>query len=107
VSHVVINAITVPADQADELAARFAGRAGMVEQAEGFESFDLLRPLGGREQWLVVTRWRDEESFQAWVNSAAFGRGHGGGGHGGHGSPSPVATMSEMWSFSVEQSVRR
>jgi heme-degrading monooxygenase HmoA len=102
VSHVVINAITVPADQADELAARFAGRAGMVEKADGFESFDLLRPLGGRDQWLVVTRWKDEESFQAWMSSASFGKGH------GSASPgvAPVASASEVWSFSVEQSVR-
>jgi heme-degrading monooxygenase HmoA len=106
-SHVVINAITVPAAHADELAARFAGRAGLVENAEGFESFDLLRPADGREQWLVVTKWRDEASFQAWMSSAAFGHGHGAsrpeGEHGsGHGQ-GPVSTASEVWSFSVEQ----
>jgi len=105
-SHVVINAITVPAERADELAGRFAGRAGMVEKADGFEQFDLLRPADGREQWLVVTRWRNEESFHAWLNSSAFGAGHGSAGaasaHGG-----PVSTGSEMWAFSVEQSVRQ
>lgn len=101
-SYVVINAITVPADRADELAARFAGRAGMVEKSDGFEQFDLLRPADGREQWLVVTRWRDEAAFRAWMESAAFGQGHGsaGGQHGG-----PVSTSSELWTFAVEQHV--
>jgi len=78
-SYVVINAITVPAGQSDELARRFASRAGMVEQSDGFEQFDLLRPADGRDQWLVITRWRDEEAFQAWMTSASFGQAHGGG----------------------------
>ena len=43
-SIVKINAITVPSERFDEFAERFASRAGKVEEAEGFESFDLLRP---------------------------------------------------------------
>ena len=68
---VKINAITVPADSGDELARRFAGRAGAVDEQDGFEGFELFQPTDGRTTWLVVTRWRDEESFQAWVNSGA------------------------------------
>ena len=37
-----INAITVPADTGDELAHRFASRAGAVDNAAGFEGFELL-----------------------------------------------------------------
>ena len=99
-SVVKINAITVPADRADELAGRFAARAGQVEQAEGFEEFQLLRPTDGRRQWLVVTTWRDEEAFQAWVSSPAFAHGHAGADrpapHGG-----PVSVSSELWSYEV------
>ena len=75
-----INAITVPADSGDELARRFAARAGAVDDQDGFEGFELLKPTDGRTTWLVVTRWRDEEAFQAWVNvqrvrpRAPFGR---------------------------------
>ena len=47
-----------------------------VDNADGFEGFELLKPTDGREQWLVVTRWRDEESFQAWLNSDSFAHGH-------------------------------
>ena len=116
-SYVVINAITVPAAQADELAKRFAGRAGMVESADGFEHFELLRPADGREQWLVMTTWCDEAAFEAWRASASFGQahaegrpagghpgGHPGGAAGGHGAGQPpVSTTSEIWSFTVEQ----
>ena len=57
-----INAITVPEEAGDELAQRFAARAGAVDGQEGFEGFELLRPTDDRRQWLVVTRWRDDET---------------------------------------------
>ncbi len=95
-----INAITVPAESGDELAQRFAARAGAVDGQDGFEGFELLRPTDERNQWLVVTRWRDEASFQGWVSSAAFSHGHAGAdrpaAHGG-----PVAVTSELWSYEV------
>src|SRR5690242_10231893 len=93
-SVVKINVLTVPAEMREHLEQRFAGRAGMVEQADGFEWFELLRPVEGTDTYLVYTRWRSEEDFQAWQSSAAFGAGHaqaagdrpaGSGGQGGHG----------------------
>jgi heme-degrading monooxygenase HmoA len=95
-----INAITVPDDAGDELAKRFAARAGAVDGQDGFEGFELLQPTDGRNQWLVVTRWRDEASFDAWVQSPAFTHGHAGTSrpapHGG-----PVSVASELWSYEV------
>jgi heme oxygenase (mycobilin-producing) len=119
-----INAITVSADGGDELARRFAARAGAVDNQDGFEGFELLRPTDERTTWLVVTRWRDEASFEAWRTSPAFGAGHrgaGGAGHGDHGGHGhgadgaaaghghghgegeqrPVAVSSELWSFEI------
>lgn len=106
-----INAITVPAEGGDELARRFAARAGAVDNQDGFEGFELLRPTDGRTTWLVVTRWRDEAAFEAWRTSPAFGAGHrhAGGqqpsdGHGagqGGGEQRPVAVASELWSFEI------
>ena len=65
-----INAITVPPDSGDELAHRFAARAGAVDNQDGFEGFELLKPTDERTTWLVVTRWRDEESFAAWLSTS-------------------------------------
>jgi heme-degrading monooxygenase HmoA len=104
-----INAITVDPSSGDELAHRFAARAGAVDDQDGFEGFELLKPTDDRTTWLVITRWRDEESFDAWVTGPAFGHGHGGGqGHGhGHGdggegkAPRPVGVSSELWSYVV------
>jgi heme-degrading monooxygenase HmoA len=103
-----INAITVPAEGGDELARRFAARAGAVDDQDGFQGFELLRPTDERTTWLVVTRWRDEESFRAWTSSPAFGHGHGrpsaGEGPGqGEGGPAqrPVGMSAELWSYEV------
>ncbi|MET1132925.1 MAG: antibiotic biosynthesis monooxygenase [Aeromicrobium sp.] len=97
-----INAITVPQSSGDELAHRFAKRAGAVDGQDGFEGFELLKPTDDREQWLVVTRWRDEESFQAWLNSPAFGHGHRSESERAGGeAPKPVSTHSEVWNYEV------
>ena len=125
-SIIKINAITVPADSGDELAQRFAARAGAVDGQDGFEGFELLKPTDERTTWLVVTRWRDEAAFEAWLSSPAFAHGHrseGGGEGGGHpgassghpgasgghpgaegghpGGERPVAVASEVWSYEV------
>ena len=75
-SVIKINAITVDPESGDELAHRFAARAGAVDAQEGFEGFELLKPTDDRNTWLVVTRWRDEEAFNAWLTSPAFAHGH-------------------------------
>jgi heme oxygenase (mycobilin-producing) len=51
-----------------------------------------------RAQWLVITRWRDEESF----GSESFAHGHRAVAEGQGGSaPQPVARHSEVWSYIV------
>ena len=101
-----INAITVPADSGDELAQRFAARAGAVDGQAGFEGFELMKPTDAdRHTWLVVTRWADEESFQTWVSSPAFGHGHGQRSDGATDAtkpaPSHVGLSSELWSYEI------
>ncbi|HEX8079734.1 MAG TPA: antibiotic biosynthesis monooxygenase [Jatrophihabitans sp.] len=117
-SIIKINAITVAADSGDELAKRFAARAGAVDNQDGFEGFELLQPTDGRTTWLVLTRWRDEDAFNAWASSPAFGQGHrsegphaqggeGGGSPHAHGAEGgeqpkkPVGVSSELWSYVV------
>ena len=129
-SVVKINVLQVPEGRGEVLEERFASRAGEVEKVDGFESFELLRPTEGTDRYLVVTRWRDEESFQAWLNSDAFQKGHAragggedagghpggqhggegghpGGHHGGEGQPAPAASGSEVWGFEIVTSATR
>lgn len=96
-----INALQVPASTGDELVHRFANRPGMVEHAAGFLGFDLLKPTDGRETWLVITRWRDEASYEAWYESRAQQKAHAAAEAeaSGESRPEPVATDAELWSF--------
>jgi heme-degrading monooxygenase HmoA len=103
VTLIKINAITVPADSGDELARRFAARAGAVDDQDGFEGFELLKPTDDRTTWLVVTRWRDEAAFKAWVSSPAFTHGHRSAAerNGEEAAPGPVGIHSEVWSYEI------
>ena len=112
-----INAITVAPDSGDELARRFAARAGAVDGQDGFEGFELLQPTDERTTWLVITRWRDEAAFDAWVAGPSFGAGHQsagqpgpaddpGAGHddgpgAGREGQKPVGMAAELWSYVV------
>ncbi|WP_316760453.1 antibiotic biosynthesis monooxygenase family protein [Streptomyces herbicida] len=100
-SVVKINVLTVPAEQRETLEKRFASRAHAVENSDGFEWFELLRPVEGTDTYLVYTRWRDEESFQAWMKGPMKSA-HQGGGEGGE-RPRPAASGSTLWSFEVVQ----
>ena len=97
-----INAITVPEGSGDELAHRFAARAGAVDGSPGFEGFELLKPTDERTQWLVLTRWASEDDFQAWVSSPSFAEGHRSAAErAGGDAPKPVSTHSEIWSYEI------
>lgn len=118
-SYVAINVLTVPQGRGEVLEQRFAGRAGTVDSAPGFEHFELLRPVEGTDTYLVYTRWRSRADYEAWTASQSFERGHAqaraeaaaaagaaGAGEAGHGHPggSPAATGSAIWAFEVVQS---
>ena len=124
-SVVKINAITVPEGMGPELEKRFAARAGAVENSPGFEAFQLLRPVENEERYFVMTWWDSEESFQAWVSSQDFAKGHAqenaaqaaaqggghpggghpGGGHPGGGQGGPVASASTVLGFEVVERI--
>ncbi len=105
---VKINAITVPGDLGDEVAKRFAARAGAVDGMDGFEGFELLRPTDDRETWLVLTRWRDTEAFTSWTQSAQFRDGHKAAlstnehSSANEDAPAPLPISAELWSFEIE-----
>ena len=102
-SYVAINVLTVPEGQGEVLEQRFAGRAGSVEKAQGFEHFELLRPIEGTDDYLVYTRWASHAHFEAWTTSQAFDRGHAQASARPEGEL-PAASGSTIWSFEVVQS---
>jgi len=103
-SVVKINAIEVPEGMGAELEQRFAARARSVEQSEGFEEFQLLRPVEGESRYFVYTRWESEEAFQNWVNSQAFQHGHA---KAESSDGKPVSTGASLLAFEVIQHVTK
>ena len=113
-SVVKINAIEVPEGMGPQLEERFAGRARMVEHFEGFEDFQLLRPVEGETRYFVYTRWATEASFQAWLDSQEFGKGHAQAagesadssrGENDESAPRPVSQGASLLAFEVVQHV--
>ncbi len=95
-SVVRINAITVPEGAGEMLEERFAHRLGAVDNEPGFEGFELLRPTGENEtRYFVVTHWESADHFDAWVNSANFGKGH------ADNQKAPVSTGADLLEFDV------
>lgn len=66
-SYVNITALTFPEGAGPEIEQRFADRQRGVDRSEGFESFELLRPVVGESRYFVVTRWRSREHYVAWA----------------------------------------
>jgi len=93
-SVVKINAISVPEGAGPELEKRFSARAHTVDNASGFEGFQLLRPVAGDDRYFVVTQWADEESFAAWRDGDAKEA------HAGE-RAKPVASGSSLLEFEV------
>lgn len=98
-SYVAINVLSVPAGMGEQLEGRFAARAGMVEGSEGFEGFQLLRPVEGTDKYFVFTKWASKEYFEKWRD------GQGAAAHAGERAQQgggPMAAMSaELWAFDV------
>lgn len=66
-SIVKMSVVEVPSDARDELEKRFAQRAGNVQDAPGFQGFELLRPIDDSNRYYVVTRWDTEQAFEDWM----------------------------------------
>ncbi|GAA1137818.1 heme-degrading monooxygenase HmoA [Kitasatospora gansuensis] len=103
-SVVKINVLTVPTEMRETLEQRFASRAGAVEGSDGFEWFELLRPVEGTDQYLVYTRWASEEHFKAWMEGPMQAAHRQGPPSAEGGQPKPAASGSTLWSFEVVQS---
>ncbi len=72
---VAVNRIFVKPEHREAFEERFRTRARLVETMPGFVRMEILRPMDG-EDYMVMTWWKDKESFEAWVNSEAFRKGH-------------------------------
>ena len=76
--YVVMNRLTVAAENAGHLEQGFAHSAGRMREVPGCGNFHLLKEAGteGNAIYMVLTEWEDEEAFRTWTASDAFRRAH-------------------------------
>jgi len=73
--YVSMNRLTVPADYQAHLERAFGGGGERMKDVPGFVEFLFLAPSEG-DEYVVFTKWTDEEAFKAWTESEAFKRAH-------------------------------
>jgi heme-degrading monooxygenase HmoA len=75
--YVVFNVVDVPIAGADGFEQAFARRQSKLREIDGFAGFELLRREDA-DQYVVVSRWRNEAAFLEWRNGEHFAKSHGG-----------------------------
>ena len=72
---VVANRISVAKGFEKAFEERFKNRARKVDKMPGFIRNEVLRPVG-TEPYVIVTHWKNKESFEAWTESEEFKEAH-------------------------------
>ena len=73
---VAVNEIHCEPDYCERFECLFCTRAQAIDRMPGFIEMMVLRPNEPGKPYLVVSRWKDEASFRAWVGSPEFHEGH-------------------------------
>ncbi|HET6998045.1 MAG TPA: antibiotic biosynthesis monooxygenase [Solirubrobacterales bacterium] len=71
----MMNVVHVKEERREAFERAFLERESHVHKAEGFAGFELLRRDRDGE-YVVLSRWDNKETFQAWVNSDLFKMSH-------------------------------
>lgn len=75
--------ISLPPEAREGFEKSWKSRVGAVDTFPGFISTELVA-LPDRGEYVVLTRFEDEKSFEAWITSDNFTRGHRGESYGSY-----------------------
>lgn len=68
--------IAIEDGRASALEAAFRARAALVDSHDGFLGLELLRDVGHRGRYVLVTRWKTREDFRRYVKSEDYRAAH-------------------------------
>ncbi|AZI56893.1 antibiotic biosynthesis monooxygenase [Nakamurella antarctica] len=68
--YVSMSRLRVDADRSNELVAAFADRMTLVDSHEGFIDLQVWRSDSDHTEVIMVSRWRDRETFKAYMRSS-------------------------------------
>lgn len=74
--YIVVNRIFVTQAYTEQFEERFRKRAGQIDKQPGFINLKILKPQEKEGAYMVMTTWKDEEAFMAWVKSEDFKQAH-------------------------------
>lgn len=63
---VALSRFTIANDMSEEVRAAFRQRPHLVDEAPGFLGMEVMSPVDRQAEIWLVTRWRDETSYQSW-----------------------------------------
>ncbi|MBM7702671.1 antibiotic biosynthesis monooxygenase family protein [Metabacillus iocasae] len=73
--YTVLNNIPVSDEGRPLFEHRFNQRARLIEKEPGFAAIRVLRPLK-HDTYVILTMWKDEQSFKNWQESKAYDKAH-------------------------------
>jgi heme-degrading monooxygenase HmoA/GGDEF domain-containing protein len=68
-AYVSMSRLEVPVDRAPDLVEAFRARLGLVDRADGFVDLQVWQSDRDAGEIVMVSRWRDKESFKAYMRS--------------------------------------
>ena len=74
--YVSMSQLQVDPARAPELVEAFRGRIGLVDDADGFVDLEVWHSDRDPAELIMVSRWRDRESFKRYMKSDAHRRSH-------------------------------
>lgn len=72
---IVMNVIRANDGRGEEVEQAFSKHESRLSEVPGFIGFELLK-RDKDDEYVVSTRWEDEESFKGWVGSENFRASH-------------------------------
>jgi heme-degrading monooxygenase HmoA len=91
---IVMNVVHVEEQHREQFERHFLDRESRVHRAEGFAGFDLLR-RDSEGEYIVLTRWKSKEAFDAWAASDLFRESH------RHTEGNPIGMGNEVRHYEV------
>ena len=73
---VVTSCIRVVGGDADALALQYRNRVGLVDALPGCLGVEILRHVDRPEEFVVLTRWTDDDAYTAYRAHPAFRQAH-------------------------------
>jgi heme-degrading monooxygenase HmoA len=71
-----INYISCKEEYKERFEELFRTRARAIDTMPGFKFMNVLQPVDGISDYLIVSFWEKEENFKSWTGSKAFIDGH-------------------------------